>query len=121
MEGKCKKLVVAVIAGLATAGGVANADPLVDLQILGSKTGAAGSYTSSLSGLSASQTVFVEVLGQLAPIGTANPLHSKTITSISSTANVDGINGVAFNLIDGDSATFSNIALGTDDGGTTKG
>jgi endonuclease/exonuclease/phosphatase family metal-dependent hydrolase len=67
--------------------------PLVNIQILASAS-PSGPFTSSLV-VSPSETLYYEVVGQLAPIGTTN--GSYTITSLTA---ADGINSLSFNLLD---------------------
>jgi endonuclease/exonuclease/phosphatase family metal-dependent hydrolase len=73
--------------------------PFVDLEILASAS-PTGPFVSSLS-VTPAETVYFEVVGQLAPVGTTNGTH--TITSLTS---VDGINSLSFDLLDSDVSTL---------------
>jgi hypothetical protein len=74
--------------------GTAMAAPLVDVSILGSTTNG-GTYTGSLT-VSAGETIYYEVVGQMAPVGTVD--GTKSITSL--TAGTDGISSLSYNLLD---------------------
>src|SRR5258706_28876 len=81
---------------------LANASALVNLQILGS-TSQSGPYGSSLSGLTSGETIFVEVVGAMAPVGTANTTGG-TITSLDPTK--DGISSLKFDLTASDTPSW---------------
>ncbi len=84
--------------------------PLVNIQILASAS-PNGPFTSSLV-VSPSETLYYEVVGQIAPVGTTN--GSYTITSLTS---ADGINSLSFNLLNPASGTlpisFASSTLAT--------
>jgi len=103
-----KNIFAAVVAGSLVFTAGAQAAFLVDVSILGSTTNGSG-YSSSLSGLTSGETVYLEVVGQLAPVNTVN--GSKTITSLSNTK--DGITSLNFGLALTGGGTFSNIGLAT--------
>jgi hypothetical protein len=86
----------------------ANASPFVDLTIEASTT-QGGTYSTSLSGLTGSEPIYVEVVGQLAPTGTVNGTH--TITSLN--ASTDGIASLNFGLSGTGGITFNTSALAT--------
>ncbi len=78
--------------------GKASAEPLFNLTVLGSSTGAAGSFTSDLE-VAGGQTYFYQVLVSPAAIGTSNTQGAITRTINSLTA-ADGANSLSFNLVD---------------------
>jgi hypothetical protein len=75
------------------------------ISILGSKDGGA-TFSNSLT-VTPGQSLTWEILAQLAPVGTQNS-HGN-ITSV--VAGTDGINSLAFNVIDSDSGTFNVASL----------
>ena len=96
--------------------------PLIQISILASAT-PNGTYTSSLQ-VQAGETVYYEVLAQLAPVGTSNTQGSVTRTIKTKTAHpgigtilYDGINSLSFNLADRASnpvqVNFAKDALAT--------
>lgn len=106
---KRKTVLSAVLASTLFVCAAAQADPLVKLQILGSKTQGSG-YVSNLSGVHPGDTVYVEIVGQMAPVGTSNS-NKGTITAL--TSGTDGIGALYMDLTASNSATFSSIALAT--------
>lgn len=104
-----QRIFAAVAASSLTIGGVVKAAsvPLVDVTIEAS-TSLNGTYSSSLSGLTSGETIYLKVIGQMAPVGSSD--NSKTITSLSSTK--DGISSLDFNL-NATGGSFSNINLAT--------
>ena len=88
----------------------ANAAPIVNLKILGSKTQGSG-YVSNLALTPADVglTIFIEVKGSIAPLGTSN-LSTDPIDSTNGTTSSDGISALRFTLNSSDAATaFSNF------------
>ena len=83
----------------------ANGAPLINLSIQGSIDG--GNTFSSTLNVSAGQSIAIQVLGQLAPVGTSNS-HANTTSIVSGT---DGINSLAFNLIDSAGGAFNVASL----------
>lgn len=90
------KFLIGAALAAALPGGAAMAAPLVNLSILGSTTNG-GSYTGSLS-VTAGETIYYEVVGQMSPVGTTNSFASKTITSL--TPSTDGISSLSYILQD---------------------
>jgi hypothetical protein len=78
-------------------GGLAMADPLVNLSILGSTTNGSG-YTGSLS-VTAGEKIYYEVVAEMAPVGTTNGYATPNKT-ISSLATTDGMSSLWDNLLD---------------------
>jgi autotransporter-associated beta strand protein len=111
---KRKKIALAAtaeLAGMITRS--AKATPLVDMSILASPT-PNGTYTNSLT-VTPGETVYFEVTGEIAPVGTAD--NGKTITSLTPAPNgdtgYDGIDSMSFTLTDGGNFTgnFTASAL----------
>jgi len=109
---------VALISGLFA--NQASAAPLYYLEVLGSSTGAAGSYTSSLD-VTTPGTYFYEVVLTPAAIGTTNTVASGT--TITSLTSADGASSLSFKVNDTAASsipvTFSNSALQNGFGGGT--
>ena len=101
-----KKILLGMAASTLMIGAAANAAPLVNLSILGS-TSQTGSYSSSLSNLTNGETIWVEVVGQLAPVGTVDGTH--TITSLNTAT--DGITSLSFSLTGTPGTVFDSSAL----------
>jgi hypothetical protein len=101
-----KKILLGMAASTLMIGAAANAAPLVNLSILGS-TSQTGSYSSSLSNLTNGETIWVEVVGQLAPVGTVDGTH--TITSLNTAT--DGISALSFGLTGTAGTVFDTAAL----------
>lgn len=99
--------------GALMASASAHAAPLYLESVLGSAT-PGGPYTSTLS-VTPGETVYFEVVGKFAPIGTTNAGTSSTITSITpapnkSTTGYDGVNSASYNLTA--SGNFTGVFTG---------
>ena len=94
--------------------GVAGAAPLLTLQIEGSTTGAAGSYSSDLSNIQPGQTIFYEVNA----IFNQGATNSNTANSPNGTS--DSIDSLpSFQLTAASGSTMSNAAMQNGFGGGT--
>jgi hypothetical protein len=105
-------LIAAIVAvGIA---GAATAAPLVNVKMLGS-TNQAGPFSDTVTA-SAGQTVFYEMVVQLAQTGTTNgtkTINTRTAHPTATTAGYDGINSLSFSLLD-DAANSVNVSFNAD-------
>jgi hypothetical protein len=107
-------LVAAIIAIVGFAGAAATAAPLVNVKMLGS-TNQAGPFSDTVTA-SAGQTVFYEMVVQLAPVGTTNgtkTINTRTSHPTATTAGYDGINSLSFSLL-GDAVNSVSVSFNTD-------
>jgi autotransporter-associated beta strand protein len=93
-----RKHMVSLAAASLLSAAVAKAAPLVNIQVLGSLTGNAGSYSSSPLTVTNGETVYFEVEEQLAGNGTTNTVGSTTLLLGNQVAPTDGLNSLSFNL-----------------------
>ena len=103
MKMKLKHLLVTAATGVCTAT-VAHAAPFVNVQVLGSLTSGSG-YVSSVN-VTTGQTVFYEVVGQIAT-GTPNNANKNYTLAQPQTAS-DGINSIGFDLNNADATATLN-------------
>ncbi|MDB5323669.1 MAG: hypothetical protein JWN40_5300 [Phycisphaerales bacterium] len=105
-------LIAAIVAvGIA---GAATAAPLVNVKMLGS-TNQAGPFSDTVTA-SAGQTVFYEMVVQLAQTGTTNgtkTINTRTAHPTATTAGYDGINSLSFSLLD-DAANSVKVSFNAD-------
>jgi len=99
---KKNMLLVAAIAGILPAAS-AVASPLVNLRLLGKNItrGDAG-YTASVQAAAGDQ-ISLELVAEMAPVGTTNTNGSRTITS--ETSGTDGVNSLKVNVYDPNGAS----------------
>jgi autotransporter-associated beta strand protein len=105
-------LALAALAGLLSAG-LANAAPLVDLQILGSTSGTAGTYGSVVPAGTPGSQIYYEVVAQSAPSGTTN---TNTNTTAGKTPNgkTDSFSSIPYITLSGlgsGTGTFASSAI----------
>jgi MYXO-CTERM domain-containing protein len=100
---------MAAAAAVVLGGSIANAAPLVNVEVLGSYNG--GAYSSDLSNVPSGSQIAIEVVGVESPNGTNYTSGSTNIT-INSVGPADGFGSMSYNLTDSaNGATISNVAL----------
>ena len=114
MKGTFNRTVVLAALAALGLGGLAKASPLVTLSVLGSSTGTAGSYTSSLTGIAPGTTLYYEVVAQFAAANTSN-----TNTAKKPNGSTDSINSLpTFTLADNGGLFLSSNLPSTWSGGS---
>lgn len=108
---KMNHKIVLATAGILGFASMASATPLVDVTILGSTNGG-NTFSNNLT-VTPGESIQLEVLAALAPVGSTNSNGSTSITSIVS--GTDGTNALAFNVVDSRNGSFNtaSLALGT--------
>jgi hypothetical protein len=106
-----RTLVIAVAVGFTLLSSSVKASPYITLSVLGSTDGQ--NFSNNLS-ITPDETLYFEIVGAIAPVGTTNSNTVKSITSQSS--STDGLGSTKFNLNDSNAtaisvASYSNLAL----------
>jgi len=91
---------------------LAHAAPLVNVQVLGSTTNGSN-YSSTLTGVTPGETVYYEVVGQIAAPGTSNEngYEGPPPFVVGTQTSVDGINSISLDLADSSGAALPAPSL----------
>jgi fibronectin-binding autotransporter adhesin len=100
-----RRMAAALAAGLLGAS-AASAAPLLNLQVLESSTGAAGSYSPSIPGVSSGGTIYFEVVAQSAASGSTN-----ANTAQSPNGSTDSLGDLPTFTLTAESGTFGSSTL----------
>jgi hypothetical protein len=107
---KKSALVLAIGALPASAGKGA---PILYIDVLGSTSGNAGTFSNSLSGLTSSEQIYIEMIARFAPIGTVN-----NGVAVTSDTSLDGLSTQNFGLSSSSGTVLSSPALSATFSGT---